>query len=80
MINGGPLHRARHRPLVSWEPHCAECGKSCLEEECGHSPSFVSSVPVAAVLEQARELLDQCSSTNGTGLGEPLAGPRTSMK
>ncbi len=57
MINGGPIGRTRHRAEISWQLSCSDCGRNCLEGDCGHRPSFVSPVPVAAVLGSARELL-----------------------
>ncbi|RUL91095.1 glycosyltransferase family 9 protein [Verrucosispora sp. FIM060022] len=58
--------RARHRPITSWTVHCPVCGVDCTpgiyphrpgDGECPHRDSFVTDVPVAEVLEAARELL-----------------------
>ncbi|WP_428962471.1 glycosyltransferase family 9 protein [Micromonospora fluostatini] len=66
LINGGQLQRGRHRPIVSWTVHCPVCGVDCTRGvyphregsgDCPHRDSFVTDVPVAEVLEAARELL-----------------------
>ncbi|XXG10427.1 glycosyltransferase family 9 protein [Micromonospora sp. SH-82] len=66
LINSGSLVRARHRPIVSWTVHCPVCGVDCTRGlyphregtgDCPHRDSFVADVPVAEVLEAARELL-----------------------
>ncbi|GGM33228.1 LPS biosynthesis-related glycosyltransferase [Micromonospora sonchi] len=58
--------RGRHRPITSWTLHCPVCGVDCTpgiyphrpgDGECPHRDSFVTDVPVAEVLEAARELL-----------------------
>jgi ADP-heptose:LPS heptosyltransferase len=70
LINGAPVDRARHRPLVSWTIRCPECGQDCTRDlyparvgggvpGCGHSPSFVADIATVEVVEAARELLDQ---------------------
>ncbi len=56
-INGAPVDRARHRPLISWTLDCPECGRNCITGRCPHSPSFID-IPVGQVVEAARELLD----------------------
>ncbi|WP_328808179.1 glycosyltransferase family 9 protein [Nonomuraea antri] len=60
LINAGPLTRTRHRPLISWTTQCPRCGASGVDldaERCPHDESWVADVPVAAVLEQADDLL-----------------------
>jgi ADP-heptose:LPS heptosyltransferase len=66
LINAGPLTRARHRPHISWQTHCPECGADSMSDlypartggtACRHRASFVSSVPVAEVLPDALDLL-----------------------
>ncbi|MEO3874424.1 glycosyltransferase family 9 protein [Nonomuraea sp. B12E4] len=60
LINAGPLSRTRHRPLISWTTACPVCGASCVDpaaERCPHDVSWVTDIPVGAVLEQARDLL-----------------------
>jgi ADP-heptose:LPS heptosyltransferase len=66
-INGAPVSRARHRPLISWAIHCPVCGVDCtrdiypqrkaLATGCAHRPSFVADIPVAEVVEAATDLL-----------------------
>ncbi|WP_328850889.1 glycosyltransferase family 9 protein [Micromonospora globbae] len=65
-INTANPLRGRHRPISSWTVHCPVCGVDCTpgiyphrpgDGECPHRDSFVTDVPVAEVLEAARELL-----------------------
>jgi ADP-heptose:LPS heptosyltransferase len=56
-INGAPVDRTRHRPLLSWTLHCPECGVDCTTGRCPHSPSFVAGVTVADVVEAGTDLL-----------------------
>ncbi len=66
LINGGPLLRARHRPLPSWTVHCPQCGVDCTRDlypartggqVCEHRMSFVDDVPVVEVLDALDALL-----------------------
>jgi ADP-heptose:LPS heptosyltransferase len=57
LINGGPLTRGRHRPLISWRVHCPVCGISSTEPRCEHDDSFVADVAADDVLSAARDLL-----------------------
>jgi ADP-heptose:LPS heptosyltransferase len=57
LFNSGPVGRAHHRSAVSWTLSCPVCGMLALEERCEHDPSFVTSVPVEAVLDEALDLL-----------------------
>ncbi|MFF5176612.1 glycosyltransferase family 9 protein [Micromonospora sp. NPDC000316] len=68
LINTANPLRGRHRPISSWMVHCPVCGVDCTpgiyphrpgDGECPHRDSFVTDVPVAEVLEAARELLMQ---------------------
>jgi ADP-heptose:LPS heptosyltransferase len=68
LINGAPVDRARHRPLISWTVHCPVCGLDCTRDiypartggtGCRHSPSFVADIPTIEVVEAAQELLGQ---------------------
>jgi ADP-heptose:LPS heptosyltransferase len=56
LINAGPLTRARHRPLASFQVTCSVCGMANTEESCGHEASFVTDVPRDKVVEAALEL------------------------
>jgi ADP-heptose:LPS heptosyltransferase len=64
LINCAVPWRARHRPIVSWTIHCPTCGADATRDlyphragdGCGHRESFVADVPVAEVLEAARDL------------------------
>ncbi len=69
-INGAPVDRARHRPLISWTIRCPECGQDCTRDiyparvgggvpGCGHSVSFVADIAAVEVVDAARELLGQ---------------------
>jgi ADP-heptose:LPS heptosyltransferase len=57
LFNGGPLLRARHRPVLSWRLACPICGLNCMSARCDHSASFVADVPVDEVLASALDLL-----------------------
>lgn len=60
MVNAGPLQRARHRVQIAWDTRCPECSSPAaghVAPVCGHGTSFVNEVPVAAVLDDALELL-----------------------
>jgi ADP-heptose:LPS heptosyltransferase len=67
MINGAPLDRARHRPLISWTIHCPVCGVDCTRDiypareapvrGCAHRPSFVADIPIAEAVDAATDLL-----------------------
>ncbi|MER7506337.1 glycosyltransferase family 9 protein [Nonomuraea pusilla] len=60
LINAGPLVRTLHRPLISWTTACPVCGASGVDftvPRCAHDGSWVTDVPVTAVLEQAEDLL-----------------------
>jgi ADP-heptose:LPS heptosyltransferase len=58
LLNAGPVGRRRHRAAVSWILDCPVCGVPALERRCPHDPSFVASVPVEEVAEQALDLLE----------------------
>jgi ADP-heptose:LPS heptosyltransferase len=76
LINVGPLTRALHRPLISWQLRCPECGVDCVEstERCPHNPSFVANVPVDAVRAEALDLLKVVleSTTTSAAAGMPV--------
>lgn len=57
LLNGGPLTRARHRPVTSWRLECPRCGLNCLQARCQHQASFVADVPVSDVVTAAMDLL-----------------------
>ncbi|MBQ1027767.1 glycosyltransferase family 9 protein [Micromonospora sp. C95] len=66
LITTASVTRGRHRPITSWTVHCPVCGVDCTpgiyphrpgDGDCPHRDSFVTDVPVAEVLEAARELL-----------------------
>lgn len=59
LLNSTVFTRTRHRPVVSWQVTCPECGTNTLETPCTHPVSFVASVPVEAVLHSAQELIQQ---------------------
>jgi ADP-heptose:LPS heptosyltransferase len=67
-MNGAPVDRGRHRPLISWTLDCPECGLDCTRDlypargggsGCGHSPSFVADIPTEEVIDAAVQLLAQ---------------------
>ncbi|MEV6694499.1 glycosyltransferase family 9 protein [Micromonospora sp. NPDC051196] len=66
LITTATALRGRHRPITSWTVHCPVCAVDCTpgiyphrpgDGECPHRDSFVTDVPVAEVVEAARELL-----------------------
>jgi ADP-heptose:LPS heptosyltransferase len=67
LINGGPLLRALHRPMVSWTICCPQCGADCTRDHdptrrgggpvCAHRASLVDAVTVADVLAAVDDLL-----------------------
>ncbi len=65
LVTGGPLRRARHRPILSWRLECPVCGVNTLLRRCSHDQTFVDDVAVEEVLAAAFDLLD----------GEEQAGP-----
>jgi ADP-heptose:LPS heptosyltransferase len=75
MINGAPVDRSRHRPLISWTLHCPVCGRDFSRERyperggpppCDHRPTFIADIPVAEVRAAALDLL---ADFNGTDRG-----------
>jgi ADP-heptose:LPS heptosyltransferase len=69
LITAGPLTRARHRPIISWELICPACGVDCTVYRCDHPDSFVAGVPVDEVREAALDLL--ATSSVGALAGSP---------
>lgn len=65
LVNGGPLTRALHRPVIAWRVRCPVCGVDCTRTECGHGVSFVDEARVEEVIEAAVTLL--------SGNRDPLA-------
>lgn len=57
LVNGGPLVRARHRPLPDFRVACPVCGVDCTRGECGHDASFVAGVTVAEAEAACHTLL-----------------------
>jgi ADP-heptose:LPS heptosyltransferase len=72
LINGGPLTRGRHRPVISWRVHCPVCGVPSTEPRCEHDDSFVADVTTQEVLMAAHDLLQSATP----GEERPLAGVR----
>ena len=58
LINGGPLARRRHRPLISWRTACPACGQDCTRGRCSHDDSFIADVAIDEVVDAARSLVD----------------------
>lgn len=61
LVNGGPLTRRRHHPLVSWRLHCPVCNRNTLDDNCAHRESFIADIPVPAVTQAAVTLLAQAT-------------------
>lgn len=51
LVNGGPLTRALHRPVISWRVRCPKCGADCTRTDCGHDVSFVDEARIEEVME-----------------------------
>jgi ADP-heptose:LPS heptosyltransferase len=68
LINGGPLTRAFHRPVISWRTECPICGVDCVRDTCEHTASFTADASVDEVVAAASALLDR-------GSGEMLERP-----
>lgn len=56
LADAAPLHRARHRVLVSWHGGCRVCGLRVLEGWCGHEASATHDVELGQVREAALDL------------------------
>lgn len=81
LINGAPLTRRRHRPVISWTIHCPRCGADCTRDiypargggdGCSHPDSFVADIPAEEVVDAARDLLASVAEappTAGNGSG-----------
>lgn len=67
IINGDPLNRLIHHPLLSWTIHCPLCGMNVAQKypfqrtpgSCQHSVSFVDSIPTDEVLNTSLSLLQE---------------------
>lgn len=64
LINWGPLTRANHRPIISWNMACPMCGTVPNDPypfeprtECDHEVSFVRDITVEQVVQAAEALL-----------------------
>jgi ADP-heptose:LPS heptosyltransferase len=58
LINGGPLTRGRHRPVISWRVRCPVCGVPATAPRCEHDDSFVADIAVEEVRTAAFDLLE----------------------
>jgi ADP-heptose:LPS heptosyltransferase len=67
LINGGPLTRHRHRPLIAWQVSCPRCGAPCTGGRCPHDDSFVTEIRVESVLDAAHDLLDLPDTPHAQG-------------
>jgi ADP-heptose:LPS heptosyltransferase len=56
-LSAGPLTRARHRPVISWQVRCARCGRRLSSDRCPHEDSWVTEVALEDVVAAARSLL-----------------------
>jgi len=64
LINWGPVTRATHHPVISWNMHCPLCGEVpnqpvpfLPQHHCKHEVSFVRDIPVEAVMHAMNQLL-----------------------
>lgn len=59
LVTAGPMVRAKHRPVISWQLMCPVCGADCTSlDRCNHSESFVSDVNTHEVIEAAMDLMN----------------------
>jgi ADP-heptose:LPS heptosyltransferase len=58
LINGGPLTRGRHRPVISWRVSCPVCGVPASAPRCEHDDSFVADITVDEVHAAVIDLLE----------------------
>lgn len=56
-INAAATSRTRHRPLISWQLHCPQCGIDSTRLRCPHDPSFVADIDPREAIEHALDLL-----------------------
>lgn len=56
LMTSGPLTRGRHRPAISWQLNCPECGLNLTRTSCGHQASLVTSISQEEVLTSVLEL------------------------
>ncbi len=66
-ITSSTLTRTRARPVLSWQLECPVCGVNCIYGSCDHHESFVDSITVEEVAEQAMELLGNRRKSKGEG-------------
>ncbi len=67
LINGDPLNRKLHTPLISWLINCPLCGVNIAEKypfeknstRCEHQTSFVNNIKTEEVLLEAERVLSQ---------------------
>lgn len=64
MINASILQREKHRPCISWRPHCPTCNEKLIktqldfqENTCQHNDSLLDEISVEEVINTALELL-----------------------
>jgi len=65
LFTADPLTRLRHRPVISWQLECSECGRNCIYDNCEHDSSFVAQAPVEDVLQAALDLLQANAAAPG---------------
>lgn len=57
LITAGPFTRRLHRPAISWQLTCPDCGVDCTKVRCAHASSFVDELSTEEVLVSALDLL-----------------------
>lgn len=65
LITAGVFTRQKHRPVLSWECICPECGANTLVNPCTHPVSFVSGIPVEDVLTNVLDLMREQETSAG---------------
>lgn len=56
-VTAAPVSRRFHRPLISWQLNCPECGCDRSRDRCSHTTSLVGSISTEDVLTEAYDLL-----------------------
>jgi ADP-heptose:LPS heptosyltransferase len=60
LVTAGPFTRLRHRPIISWNLTCPNCGIDRSRASCDHRASFVANVSTDEVVASALDLFLPC--------------------
>lgn len=70
LVNAGPLFRARHHPLVSWNVVCPICGQNCSFSSCACEASLISDIAASEVIAAAVDLYTQEGVSRASSLAQ----------